>query len=400
MKILQLYPYYPPAWEYGGALRVVHQLATRFAERNHDVTVFTTDTHGKKGRVDAADHVDAGDVDVQYFPNLSNRVTRILNFPMPVGIRCALRNTGSEFDIIHIHGFPHLMAVWGARAARQHSVPYIVTPHGSINQPHEVRPPLFRRLFYWMFSTTILTGASAVTALTDDEKHRLASVDVRMKRIVQIPNGINPEEVSEKSGAEFRSQHNLNNQRVVGFIGRLHHKKGLDIVIECAEYFKDKRDICFIIIGPDDGYEDKLRNQIRKSDLDNVSLLGYISENKKQAALKTIDVFLHPSYAEGQPIAVLEACAAGTPVVISDQCALPEISRARAGIVTAPETTAVISAINHVLMDANLRREMGQNGRRLVEENFSWEQVLNEYETLYNNVVDGYMCNTNHTDSY
>jgi len=386
MRILQVYPYYPPAWEHGGALRVVHRLATRLVDRGHDVTVFTTDTHGEQGRVNTEDRINIDGLTVKYFPNLSNWITKTLNLPLPIGFRRTLNATVTEYDVIHIHGFPHLLAVGVARAARRNDIPYIVTPHGAVNQPNEEEPPLLRGLFTKAFANSILSNAETVTALTEDEKSRLKEIDVPIQRLVRIPNGVDLEELQSGDGDEFRQKHDLTTNQIVGFVGRLHKKKGLDIVTECAGGFRNESDLSFVIIGPDDGYESAFREQIRDCDLDNVSLLGYVSEAEKRDALDAMDIFLHPSYSEGQPMAVLEACATGTPVVISDRCSLPEIDAYNAGIVTEPSPGVVITAIEQLLSNAEQRQLMGENAIQLVSEKFTWGSVVDRYERLYEEI--------------
>lgn len=387
MKVLQVYPYYPPAWEFGGALRVVHQLSTRLVDRGYDVTVFTTDTYGDRGRVGETDRVDVPGLEVRYFPNVSNWLAHRFHLPIPRGLRRALDETIHDYDLVHVHGVPHLLAVGVTRAARRHDVPYIVTPHGTINQPNEDDPPLPRRLFNHAFAEDILSSATTVTALTDDEVSRLEATDIELQNVVKIPNGIDVEEIQSGDGDDFSAKHDLEGTRLVGFVGRLHEKKGIDIVTDCAAHFRDDSDVAFVLIGPDDGYANELRRLIRERGLDNVTLLGYVSEFEKQSALDAMDVFLHPSYSEGQPMAVLEACATGTPVVISDRCALPEVADAEGGMVTPPEVGPTIAALRKLLEDDDLREEMGTNAAQLATEAFTWESVVDAYETLYRDIV-------------
>jgi glycosyltransferase involved in cell wall biosynthesis len=383
LNILQVYPYYPPAYERGGALRVVHRLATKLVSRGHNVSVFTTDAHGEKGRIDQENQVDVDGLNVKYFRNLSNQLVNKLNLPLPLAFFTCLNSGISDYDIVHIHGFPHLMAVAAARVARRQEIPYIITPHGAVNQPNEEQPPLLRRLFVKAFRDMILSGAQKVTALTTDETARLREINIPEEKIIKIPNGVEIEGLQTESGTDFRSRHNLEEQTIIGFIGRLHKKKGLDIVLECAERFEDSSDLSFIIIGPDDGYGATLRAKIEERDIDNVSLLGFVTESEKIAALDAIDIFLHPSYREGQPMAILEACATGTPVVISEHCALPEVSNHNAGIITQSEADSVEAAIKRLVNSQELRSTMGKNAHKLVKDEFSWEQVIDKYESLY-----------------
>jgi Glycosyltransferase len=86
--------------------------------------------------------------------------------------------------------------------------------------------------------------------------------------------------------------------------------------------------------------------------------------------------------------------------VISDQCALPEIADTEAGIVTAPTPDAIIAALRRLIDTATLREKMGQNGRQLVEANFTWKRIIEQYESLYREVIERTKWIENHTTDY
>ena len=86
-------------------------------------------------------------------------------------------------------------------------------------------------------------------------------------------------------------------------------------------------------------------------------------------------------------MAILEALAAGLPVVLSRQCNFPEVSEHNAGFVVEPDDTAVTEAISTLLSDDQLRARMGQNGRNLVREKYTWNAVAASMAGLYRKLI-------------
>lgn len=390
MKILQVYPYYPPAEGFGGVTSVVKTIATRLAERGHHSVVYTTDTGGPSGRISPEETpvIRAG-VEVYYFRNLSNWLAYAIPLPVPLKFRKMINEHISDFDAVHIHGYPHLLAFLTARAAREQSVPYLLSPHGSVNLPEGVSEGFLRRMFERSVGEFILSNAKTVIALTEDEERRLWEAFPSIQSVKQIPNGIEMEAVSvkEAEAVRFRERHGLEDTVLVMFVGRITYKKGINIIWEVAERFDamtiEGQPVHFGFVGPDDGMRDELDEYVAEASLGNVSILGYLSEDEKNSALNAADLFILPSYSEGQPISALEACAAGTPVVISEQCSIPEVVQYDAGQVISPTVDELESSLRVLLNDKPLREQCSKNAEEMVNQEFRWESVVEELITHY-----------------
>ena len=121
---------------------------------------------------------------------------------------------------------------------------------------------------------------------------------------------------------------------------------------------------------------------------DSVLFTGVVTGPVKYALLRNADVFVLSSYGEGLPMAVLEAMAAGTPVVITDQCYLPEVEACNAGMTVRCNVDSVAAGLSKVLAEPALRETMGENGRRLVNDKFTWDKVAAATQTLCQRVLD------------
>ena len=145
-----------------------------------------------------------------------------------------------------------------------------------------------------------------------------------------------------------------------------------------------------VIVGPDED-QAYLRNIARTIAIqraeEDVLFTGLPSGTEKMSAYVDADVFVLPSYAEGPPMTVLEACAIGTPVVITDRCYVPEAVDCGAGFVIQPDEVELRSALLGILANDGLRLTLGSNGKRMVQERFTWNRVITQLESLYQGVI-------------
>ena len=117
--------------------------------------------------------------------------------------------------------------------------------------------------------------------------------------------------------------------------------------------------------------------------LDRAVFTGQLVGSGKQAAFACADLFVLPSYSEGFSMAVLEALAAGLPVVVSEPCNFPEVAACEAGFVVQAADAAVAAAIGALLSDDDLRTRMGRNGRALVAERYAWPAIAEAFADFY-----------------
>ncbi|WP_144924307.1 glycosyltransferase family 4 protein [Halorubrum salsamenti] len=164
----------------------------------------------------------------------------------------------------------------------------------------------------------------------------------------------------------------------VGSVGRLSEQKNHETVLDVAEQFQGSN-IQFKIAGNGDLYEE-LQAQIRGRGLTNVSLLGLVEDIP--AFLADLDIYFQPSLWEGLCITVLEAMAAGLPVVGSDVGGIGRnVEEGKSGYLYDPhDTDGFVSGIQKLRTDPNLRRQLGNRGREIVGESFTQKLLVKEFE--------------------
>ncbi len=279
------------------------------------------------------------------------------------------RESGAVF---HSHGFyvyPQAVCGHHARANRR---PMVIHPHGMLEPWILRRSKLRKRVAGWLFERANWKAARLWRALTQVEADQIRAQGIRAQVIV-VPNGIDP--------LDFQPFRNDPRERTILFLGRLHPKKGIDLLLRAwsswGPHFPEWR---LVLAGPDEGgYAATIRETLRREQIARVELPGTVSGAAKLRLLSSAGVFALTSYSEGFPMAVLEAMAAGCPVVVTRECRIPQVERAEAGWVAEAEEQAVHRALGQALHASDLERhQRGQAGIDLVAREFSWPRLCGQ----------------------
>jgi len=168
------------------------------------------------------------------------------------------------------------------------------------------------------------------------------------------------------------------------YLGRTETKKNVAGILEAYKILKEKYQIPHLLIlagAPGFGYENLKLKIGHLIEIRNLALgikeLGYIGENEKQVLLANADIFLFPSFYEGFGLPVLEAQAAGVPVVTSSVSSLPEVAGEGALLVDPKSPPEIAKAVKRLIDDLVLRDKLIQSGLENVKR-FSWEKCAKE----------------------
>ena len=323
-----------------------------------------------------------GDVSVRLFP-----VQRPYRLAYSRALRRALAQDVEGYDVVHIHSLYLYPQYAAAKEARKQGVPYVVCVHGALD------PWLRRRgrVRKWLTDLTWqrrMLHRAAVVHFTLEEEARLAPRVAPQRRTVILPNGVRWQDFqSLPDPSEFRDRF-LDGRTgpVVLFLGRLTKKKGLDLLIRSfAIAARRHPEALLVIAGPDD---EKLRPGLealaeKEGVGDRVVFTGLLLGDDKLRALAATEVWALSSHTEAFTIAVIEALAAGLPVLVSPAVNLAgEIERAAAGMVseTAPETFG--GALSDLLDDEDRRSQLGENARQFARA-YDWDALAPRIVALY-----------------
>lgn len=386
MHILLVTPYYIPAWGFGGPVKVVSDLASALHQRGHQVTIATTDVLDRQQRIEK--HQDTIDgIPVLYFRNLSNTAAFRWNVYAPRGFAAWLKKNIHQFDVVHCHDFYTGLNLTVSQVATAAGVPYIIQPHGAlIPIRQQAKLHLIKKIWLSLYSR-VLNQASLILASTQTEQQEINKFQkIPLNRIAVLPNGLAASSVGRPAASdEARQRYGLTqNDLVVLYFGRIQYIKGVDISLRALAAIKDLP-WKYIMVGRDDGQVASLQALAQTLGITaRVQFVGPKFGSELDQLLGISHVFLFNSRSESFPIAVLNACAAGLPAILSPECRLPEVETMGAGVVLAENTpTETAWVLRQLLLDTTRLEKMSLAGPKLITEKFSLDIVVEQCLNIY-----------------
>jgi glycosyltransferase involved in cell wall biosynthesis len=404
MRILFAAPAYK-APRLRGSVLIVSSLAETLVRQGHDVTVFTTNSNSDEQVNEDLDvpvdcPVVVNGVQVWYFRR-TDAVKRCLSFipylARSVGwlyaprMQAELRRRVPGVDLVHTL-LPFVYPTYAAaQAARRLHKPLFYHQQGNFDPLRLRFRSVKKRLYLAGIERPVLRRATTLIALSQGEVASYRALGVRTPCRL-VPNGIDPDCFRRlpRSGTDERWRIPPGAQ-VVLFLGRLHALKGADRLLEAFLKIADSCPRAILIMaGPDDGsLERHYRKAIHSAGLgERVRFPGLVLGEDKLDLLARADVFCLPSLGEGFSMAVLEALASATPVLLSPRCYFPAVEAAGAGRVVPVDADAIARGLAELLARPEQLARMGQAGLELVRRNYSWEQVAKRLTAVYQEGIE------------
>jgi glycosyltransferase involved in cell wall biosynthesis len=297
----------------------------------------------------------------------------------------SFKNTIRASSGVHIHGIWETHSMVAAALARDCKRPYVISAHGML-EPWALRHKRLKKAAYAaLVEIRNMKHAACLRALSVDEGNDYRRLGLTAP-IAIIPNGVEPGPAV--SCAMFLNAYpKLASKRIVLFLGRLHHKKGLHMLLKAWALVVPKvDDLHLVIAGPDS--EDTLASlkelhsslKIQSS----VTFAGMLNGEEKWSALAAASVFVLPSYSEGFSVAVLEALSMAVPVIVSSACHIPEVETAACGWVISPDGQRLERAlVEYAALSAASLAQMGKQGEELVRRRFTSSVVGKQMSEVY-----------------
>ncbi|MDQ1406269.1 MAG: hypothetical protein QOG55_1898 [Acidobacteriaceae bacterium] len=396
MRILNVTETYAPFLEFGGPPVKVSALAQGLARRGHTANVLTADwglekrlNHISEPELQALGwdrspfgwrHAEEG-VQSIYLPSWFRY--RALSWNPAVKRYCRARL--QNFDVVHIFGIYDLLGYAVAAAARSRNIPYVVEPIGMFVPI--VRNVWLKRMYHYFVGQRLFAGASTVIATSDLEVQELAAAGVAPQKIVLRRNGVESPASWPPLG-KFRASLEIPEQaRLILFLGRLSLKKSPELLLQAFGNLPERigeHTLMLVFAGPD---ENSMQQHLaaaasRLGMSARVKFSGPLYDDDKWAAYRDADVFVLPSQNENFGNTAAEAVAAGTPVVVTEQCGIAPLVKDVAGLVVAHDETSVANALERLLSDPQLHAKFVSGCVELTSR-LSWEEPLSQMETLY-----------------
>ncbi len=369
LRVIEITQRFPPA--IGGVERHVRDLATHLDRAGVAVEIITSDLYRDRPFTRLAARPNG-----MAYPVRRHRAFRA--FSAPHGL--AIGAPGMAFDavrargaILHAHAFGRFPTWVGRMAQRLRGSPLGVTPHFDAGSG----PRLYARAV----ARGTLVGADRVIALTEREATALVTLGVDRARIRVIPNGVDPEDF-----LPARVPRPTSASLTMLYVGRIDpDHKGLSDLLRGLAEMKERKNVTLRIVGEDWGGGNALQSLARKLHIDHrVLWTGGVPPDALRREYALADLFVLPSHLEPFGIVLLEAMAAGLPVVATSVGGIPEVVQGGlTGLLVPPrDPSALARALDTLVADPQLRSQFGDRGRTRAEE-FSWPRLIPKFLELF-----------------
>lgn len=373
MKVLHVVPSFFPAFYYGGPIESVLRLCEGEVQAGCQVKVLTTDSNGPKKLFvpNSREKRLRSGLNVRYCRRIAGDSVSIeLLRALPKYVRWA--------DVVHltaVYSFPTLPTLITCSVFGK---PLVWSPRGAFMWWDEVPNRLAKRS--WEMACRSLVSSRAVLHTTSKSEAFASRKHLPGLRSVVIGNGVRiPRLARDSKRAGLRK---------ILFIGRLHPKKGIELLISAIGLLKKAGDSVpeLAIAGEGErAYTCSIRALIKKLRLEkHIRLVGFVNGRRKQSLYRESDAMILPSHSENFGIVVVEALAAGLPVIASRKTPWSNLTTHQCGMWIENTPMSIANAIRKL----SLRHvgKMGARGRNWVVREFDWstiaQRMIRQYQLL------------------
>lgn len=381
MKIAYITAFYYPT--IGGVEQVVKELAERYVKQGHEVHVFTSDWDKIK-RIKIKEETINGVHVHRHF-----HILKVANFAsiFPSLLWSLYKY---KFDIIHTHVSGHAHTFFGSLIAKLKKTPLIHTTHCPwTNSFRSLTGKILVLISYNTITKLSFKLSDKIIAITPWEIPFIQKYGVKKEKIIIIPNGVDKIFLNKIKDNNFKKELKLKN-KIVLFFGRLNPTKGPDkFVLAAKEILKENKNIDFLIVGPDEGMLNKVK-ELSKN-IEQIKILPPIRDKQKVAEMyQASEIYVMPSYREGLPLSLFEALASGLPIVASPVNGIPfEIKEPENGFfVNYGDIKGLKEKILFLLKNKKFSKNISKNNIEKAR-NYDWDIIAEKTLNVYKEVIKG-----------
>lgn len=373
MKILQITSSFLPV--VGGMEKVVLEISKGLVKKGHEVTVLTTDLYSNSSFF-SEENLD--DIKIVRFKNKYN----FGGYGYCPEAMTWLKKNFQNYDVVHSHGYNRYLSEFAISYLFK-KIPTVFSPHGFI---HTKKHIFAKKIHDWLIGWKI-RKANICTMLTKLDLNDYDRLGVDLEKIVELPNGVDTKKYNQldvKRIKSLKKKYELN-KNILLYVGRIHKSKGLQYVIKAIKDLDCK----LLIVGPDGGFKKELVKQIKDEKMkEKIVFSGKISDEDLIASYHASDVFVLFSEWEGFGLVVIEAMAAGKPVIASDRGSLPFlISEGKNGFIVPFQNVDLLKKkITFLFRNKDKGKSMGLFGKRFIRK-YDWEEITRQTLIIYENIT-------------
>jgi glycosyltransferase involved in cell wall biosynthesis len=358
LNIVQVVAYYPP--HLGGMENCVQEISERLARNGNQVEVFTSDTGCKNMELESTDNIKIHylkSIEFAHTPIIFSLFFRLLFLP--------------KNSILHLHISQAFVPEIVYLISKIRNIPYVAHVHLDVD-----RSGFFGFLlkpYKSIFLKKVLQNASRIICLSINQKNLIANkYNVSLEDIDVIPNGV---------GEEYFVDHKVSMNKVphLLFVGRLGSQKNIPLLINAVSLLK--QDVILDIVG--DGEKRlEIEKLIKEKNLKNVNLHGVKIGKELIEFYKKSDIFVITSEKEGLSLSMLEAMAAGLPMVGTDVPGIRDLIKNVGILIPNSDPHLFAKVLENLISNDNLRKKLSNKSLEIAKE-YKWDKLVSKLENLY-----------------
>jgi|TARA_B100001964_G_scaffold245808_1_gene336690 glycosyltransferase involved in cell wall biosynthesis len=408
MKVAHVIQRYLPSDQLRGAERYMCAVSEKLAKKGFSITILTSKnitsngfhsiifnpfTKKIKKKIEEINGVDVVRFDTNYPLKILlhgiyfiSRIIRInqlkeLFFLLSYGpllspIYYHIKN--SDYDIVHATPpiYVHTWLAW--KAARKKKIPFVILSlyHFEMSTLHQKN----------RYVNKIIRNSDAVITCTNIEKKKLVETGVSQNKIHVVPLGIEPSDWKIQSGKRFRKKYSINKNDFVLLLPFKEYYKGATNTLKAVKLLSKYKKMVIIALGNTN--EKSWREEVKKCEHIRIIEPGWINEDEKKDIFDGCDILVQPSIDESFGITYFEAWMCGKAVIGAKAGVMPEIIRDGIDgyLVKFGNTKELAEKIMYLYKNPKLRMDMGNNGKKKVLKEYTWDIVSKNLESIYNNI--------------
>ena len=384
MRVLHFLPAYAPAWHFGGPVLSVSRLCEGLVEQGVDVRVVTTNAGLPDfPRDQLAVPQNVNGVQVIYYP-----VDQLQGAIRSRALVDSIQHHTNWADLLHLSSIWQPLGIPVQEAAHASGVPVIQTLRGALG-PYSWRRGWWKKVPYFLLKERpLLQRVAALHCTTIQEAREIRWLGLNPEiRVLPNPLELSQLRCDVELGRNWRLSKGIPLDQTLFLVaGRLHHKKGLDLLPSILSSIRNKF-WHILFVGPDaDGTGGKLRNELTRLGLaQRCHWLDPMPAAELQGPYNAADCLLLPSRHENFGNVVIEALACGCGVLISDRVGVSETVINCPGTRVSPRT---LSSWQHQIQYVLTTKRPGHLSENWVKKNFSKKLIANNSLQLYRSLLN------------
>lgn len=331
-------------------------------------------------------------VPVRFFPRFSPGLHSIREFAFSGQLTAWLWQNASNYDLLHVHAIFSYASTAAMAIARLKGVPYIVRPLGQLCEWSLQQSARKKKIYLDLIERSNLNHSQALHLTSEQEQQEVSRLGLGLHSFV-LPHGLSVPLAISNAHSRLREHLKVPaDEPVILFMSRLHPKKGLDYLIPALAKLTHHR-FTFVIAGSGSKeYEAEIKSLVTSSGIgDRVYFAGFLEGESKNLFIQGSDLFALTSHSENFAVVVLEALAAGVPVVVTPGVALASVvQQHQLGYVTQLDVSAIASTVEQYLNNPQQGKNMGKSAQKLIYDHYTWDQIAARMIHIYQAILSNH----------